>query len=167
MSDASFRGDCGRCDALCCTVLAFDRGPQFAIDKAGGVACPNLTGDCRCAIHDRLAASGFSGCRAYDCLGAGQIATAMFAGLDLNSAAVARARLDAFQRLGRFQILRLALSRLGQEVAVPKSYAELLLVDLDALQTAVRAAFARATGAATTCGADSTVQMLRFSQSHL
>jgi hypothetical protein len=133
MSDGSFRGDCGRCDALCCTALAFDRGPHFAIDKPAGVACPNLT-EHQCAIHDRLAARGFSGCAAYDCRGAGQLATAMFAGLDPAADAVRRARFEAFARLRRIQILRLALQRFGHQVQAPASYAELLVMDVDALR---------------------------------
>ena len=133
MSDASFRGDCGRCAALCCFALALDRGPHFAIDKPAGVACPHQSEDHRCAIHSRLTASGFAGCARYDCLGAGQLATAMFAGLDLKQPAIARGRLDAFARLTRFQGLRLALSRLGRDIPPPQSYAELLLVDFAAL----------------------------------
>jgi hypothetical protein len=129
----SFRGDCGRCAALCCVALALDRGPHFAIDKPAGEACPHQAADHRCAIHSRLAQSGFAGCAAYDCLGAGQLATAMFAGLDIGLPAIRRARLDAFARLTRLQALRLALSRLGRDIPAPKSYAELLLVDLRAL----------------------------------
>lgn len=134
MSDACFRGDCGRCDALCCTALAFDRGPDFAIDKPAGEACPNLSADRRCAIHHRLGAAGFRGCAAYDCLGAGQLATAMFAGLNPNLPSVRRARLEAFARLRQLQALRLALRRFGRDVDPPANYAALLLTDLDALR---------------------------------
>ena len=63
--------DCDACAALCCVALAFDRGPRFAIDKPAGTPCPNLDGH-RCSIHDSLDTSGFSGCVAYDCGGAGQ-----------------------------------------------------------------------------------------------
>lgn len=129
MSDAMFRGDCGRCDALCCIALALDRGSQFAIDKPAGEACPNLGADDRCTIHDRLAAAGFGGCAAYDCLGAGQLATAMFSGLDISAPSVSRARLVAFARLRQLQILRLALRRFGHEVELPRGYADLLATD--------------------------------------
>jgi hypothetical protein len=143
MPDTRFRGDCGRCDALCCTALAFDRGPHFAIDKPAGVACPNVSPDCRCTIHDRLAAAGFGGCAAYDCLGAGQLATAMFVGLDLSSPSVRRARLDAFARLRRLQVLRFGLDRLGDEVGTPATYAALLLCDFRALERALLARMPR------------------------
>jgi len=51
---------------------AFDRSPEFAIDKPACFACPNLDGADRCRIHDRLEPEGFRGCVLYDCLGAGQ-----------------------------------------------------------------------------------------------
>lgn len=139
MSTASFRGDCGRCAALCCLALALDRGPHFALDKPAGEICPHQSEDHRCTIHARLAESGFAGCAAYDCLGAGQLATAMFEGLDVSRPSSARARLDAFARLTRLQALRLALSRAGREVPPPASYAELLRLDLGALVALTRA----------------------------
>jgi hypothetical protein len=133
MPTASFRGDCGRCDALCCLALALDRGPHFALDKPAGEICPHQSEDHRCTIHARLAESGFAGCAAYDCLGAGQLATAMFEGLDVTQPSIARARLDAFARLTRFQALRLALRRLRHDIPAPATYAELLLIDFGAL----------------------------------
>lgn len=61
--------------------LAFDRSESFAIDKAAGEACRHLDAGGRCRIHADLKPSGFSGCAAYNCLGAGQRVTqAMFAG---------------------------------------------------------------------------------------
>lgn len=72
MDVLSLRSDCGRCAALCCVALAFDRSSIFAIDKAAGSPCPNLDGCGRCYIHSSRAESGFSGCIHYDCLGAGQ-----------------------------------------------------------------------------------------------
>lgn len=62
--------DCSKCAALCCAALAFDRGRDFAFDKNPGEPCRNLNGHL-CSIHDHLAQSGFQGCVAYDCLGAG------------------------------------------------------------------------------------------------
>jgi hypothetical protein len=70
--EPSLRADCGQCAALCCAYHAFDRSEQFAIDKPAGVPCPNLSGQGRCTIHASLVESGFPGCAAYDCLGAGQ-----------------------------------------------------------------------------------------------
>lgn len=73
--------DCARCAALCCLALAFDRSEHFAIDKACGEACPNLRPGGSCGIYGERVARGFSGCEAYDCLGAGQRVTAeLFAG---------------------------------------------------------------------------------------
>jgi hypothetical protein len=74
--------DCEACVALCCVAPAFDASADFALDKPAGLPCPNLTANCRCAIHDHLAARGFQGCVIYTCHGAGQRATAACAGLD-------------------------------------------------------------------------------------
>ncbi|WP_272004905.1 hypothetical protein [Roseovarius sp. ZX-A-9] len=62
--------DCSKCAALCCVVLAFDKGEDFAFDKNPGEPCRNLSGH-SCSIHDKLKQDGFPGCVAYDCLGAG------------------------------------------------------------------------------------------------
>lgn len=75
--------DCERCCGLCCVAPAFARSPDFALDKAPGVPCPNLTDGFRCNIHDRLRVEGFRGCVAYDCFGAGQKVTQVtFGGRD-------------------------------------------------------------------------------------
>lgn len=57
---------------LCCVALPFTRSADFAIDKPPGTPCRHLTRDDRCGIHDRLGDSGFAGCVAFDCFGAGQ-----------------------------------------------------------------------------------------------
>ncbi|WP_102225436.1 hypothetical protein [Acidimangrovimonas sediminis] len=62
--------DCSSCAALCCVMLAFDKGKDFAFDKNPGEPCRNLSGH-SCTIHDSLTPKGFPGCVAYDCLGAG------------------------------------------------------------------------------------------------
>ncbi|SCM66305.1 hypothetical protein [Donghicola eburneus] len=62
--------DCSKCAALCCIMLAFDKGDDFAFDKNPGEPCRNLSGHL-CSIHDTLRQDGFRGCVAYDCLGAG------------------------------------------------------------------------------------------------
>ena len=64
--------DCSRCAGLCCVAPAFGRSSDFAIDKPAGTPCPNLRGDFRCGIHDRLEERGFKGCMVFDCFGAGQ-----------------------------------------------------------------------------------------------
>lgn len=75
MSRPVLSADCARCSALCCLALAFDASELFALDKPAGEACPHLDGCGRCAIHATRAERGFSGCVAYDCLGAGQRVT--------------------------------------------------------------------------------------------
>lgn len=64
--------DCARCFGLCCVALPFPKSADFAFDKAAGEPCRNLGADYRCGIHERLGASGMSGCTTFDCLGAGQ-----------------------------------------------------------------------------------------------
>lgn len=118
--DATFRGDCGRCAALCCVALAFDRGPLFGFDKPAGEACAHLTPDCRCAIHADRRARGFAGCATFDCRGAGQLATALFNGLSWrDSDAVRRQMLRAFALLLEIQRLRLVLRGLGRPDLLP------------------------------------------------
>ena len=75
----SLSADCSRCASLCCRYLAFDRSASFGFDKAAGESCRHLLANHRCRIHARRADVGFSGCVSYDCYGAGQVATALFA----------------------------------------------------------------------------------------
>jgi hypothetical protein len=76
-------GQCDRCAGLCCVVPAFTASADFAIDKPAGRPCPNLAGDFRCGIHERLRPEGFPGCVAYDCFGAGQqVVQVTFGGRD-------------------------------------------------------------------------------------
>jgi hypothetical protein len=77
--------DCGSCAALCCVAISFEASEHFAFDKPAGVACRNLARDHRCTIHALLVERGMSGCAAYDCYGAGQRATAAFAGAPASS----------------------------------------------------------------------------------
>jgi hypothetical protein len=92
------RADCGRCAALCCVAPAFTRSADFAIDKAAGQPCPNLGPDHRCTIHDHLRGSGFPGCAAYDCFGAGQrVVQVTLAGRPPVGPASADGRLAAYQ----------------------------------------------------------------------
>ena len=83
MNEPALTPDCAKCVGLCCVAPAFLASADFAIDKAAGRPCPNLQPDFRCGIHSKLRETGFSGCVAYDCLGAGQLVTqAIFAGAD-------------------------------------------------------------------------------------
>lgn len=68
----ALRADCSRCVGLCCVAPAFVASADFAITKPAGQACPNLTTEHRCGIHDRLRPRGFPGCAVFDCFGAGQ-----------------------------------------------------------------------------------------------
>jgi len=82
-SQIELQADCGRCFALCCVAPTFAASAEFAIDKAAGQPCPNLCADFSCSIHDRLRPSGFRGCAAFDCFGAGQkVAQDTFGGRD-------------------------------------------------------------------------------------
>lgn len=67
--------DCARCAALCCMAPAFDKSPSFGFDKPAQTPCSNLDAAGACKIHENLAACGFSGCKSYDCHGAGQHVT--------------------------------------------------------------------------------------------
>ncbi len=64
--------DCSRCFALCCVLVPYERGPDFAADKPSGVPCAHLGSDDLCTIHDDLSERGWSGCVRFDCFGAGQ-----------------------------------------------------------------------------------------------
>ena len=105
--DASLRGDCSRCLGLCCVALAFDRGTHFGFDKPAGTPCRHLGDNHACAIHARLERDGFDGCAGYDCRGAGQLVTRMFAGHSWrDSPAVARQMFAAFAKLREIQTMR-------------------------------------------------------------
>ena len=115
MTDSDpLRGDCSRCIGLCCVALSFERGPLFAFDKLANESCRHLISQHRCEIHHRLAQEGMSGCSRYDCLGAGQLATALFADLDWRrSSAVRRHLFRAFSVLREIQVMRGVYRRLG------------------------------------------------------
>jgi hypothetical protein len=115
MDDASLRADCSRCIGLCCVLLAFDRGPLFAFDKGPGEACRHLDGSNRCAIHEDLEGRGLAGCVHYDCFGAGQVVTAMFAGRSWrDDQTTMREMYDAFVRVRETKRRALALRLQGQ-----------------------------------------------------
>lgn len=64
--------DCSRCFGLCCVLLPFRAVDGFGADKPGGQPCHHLEADDLCGIHEHLEKSGWPGCTAYDCQGAGQ-----------------------------------------------------------------------------------------------
>jgi Pentapeptide repeats (8 copies) len=71
--------DCAGCSGLCCVAPGFAASAEFAIDKPPGQPCPHLTADARCGIHTELRWRGFAGCATYDCFGAGQRVTRLYA----------------------------------------------------------------------------------------
>ena len=90
-SRTTLRADCSRCAALCCVALSFRASDESAANKSAGVPCPHLVGERSCGIHDHLRSSGYRGCSAFDCFGAGQhVIQVIFAGQDWrNDSAVA------------------------------------------------------------------------------
>ncbi|BDF70766.1 hypothetical protein CE91St41_20050 [Oscillospiraceae bacterium] len=92
--------DCGRCRGLCCAALFFSKCEGFPADKAAGEPCAHLRPDYRCAVHGELARRGLRGCMAFDCLGAGQEAAALFPDGDwMARRERAGAQFAAFERL--------------------------------------------------------------------
>ena len=100
-----FSADCSRCAALCCMALAFDRGDHFDHDKAAGVGCHNLAGF-TCGIHGDLAERGYSGCIAFDCLGAGQRVTELFERDWRSDPSLTGPMIEAFRMMREVQELR-------------------------------------------------------------
>ena len=74
---AHLKADCSACVALCCVIPPFDAIQGFGFDKPAETACHHLCADHRCGIHGELIERNFSGCVAFDCLGAGQRLTAL------------------------------------------------------------------------------------------
>ncbi|MDF1855462.1 hypothetical protein [Pseudooceanicola sp.] len=120
LSLPELKADCSACAALCCVGLAFDRGNSFAIDKPAGQACPNLAGHA-CRIHDKLGDQGFSGCAAYDCVGAGQRTLALYSGISWQDDPTRLApMLDTFAHLRRLHEL-IALLDTAAGLTLPAS----------------------------------------------
>lgn len=131
--------DCSQCVGLCCVLLPFKAVDGFAVDKPGGTPCTNLRDDDLCGIHDRLEESGWPGCTAYDCQGAGQHVTQVtYAGRSW------RQHDNLGEMAAVFSVMRVLHGRLaGLDPSSPE-YAEiaaltdgtpdqLLLLDLDSL----------------------------------
>lgn len=107
----SFAADCEKCFALCCTALSFERSQHFGHDKTSGQPCQYLAADFRCRIHARREDLGYGGCEAFDCMGAGQRASAAFAALNWRrDGAVARRLYARFSQLLLLQEMRQALA---------------------------------------------------------
>lgn len=111
MPSQAFDADCESCFGLCCVALSFERGPQFGHDKMAGEPCHYLASDFRCKIHARREELGYEGCEAFDCLGAGQRASAVFAAQNWRrDPAIARRLYARFSLLTRLQEMRQALT---------------------------------------------------------
>jgi hypothetical protein len=133
--------DCSRCAGLCCVLLPYRAVDGFGTDKPGGTPCSNLLADHRCGIHDRLDETGWAGCTAYDCQGAGQHVTRVtYAGRDWRSGEVNLGEMAAV-----FSVMRVLHGRLAELAPGSVEYAELaeaaggspddlLLLDLDEVQ---------------------------------
>lgn len=116
----TFEADCKNCLGLCCSALRFSRADGFGHDKSAGEPCFYLTADHRCRIHSRRDDLGYEGCIDFDCLGAGQRASASLSAADrTNPAAIA----GLYARLGilmAIQELRQALTDAGDlELSAP------------------------------------------------
>ena len=110
MDDVTFASDCQKCFGLCCTALSFERSDQFGHDKLGGQPCQFLQSDFRCRIHAQREDLGYGGCEAFDCLGAGQRASAAFAPLNWRGDSGVARRLHArFSQLMLLQEMQQAL----------------------------------------------------------
>jgi hypothetical protein len=110
MTDGELQSDCGRCVGLCCIALAFSRSDGFGHDKMAGEPCYHLDAAFRCSIHERREDLGYDGCETFDCLGAGQRATAVFAAQNWRRDAAANRQLHArFALLTKLQEMRQAL----------------------------------------------------------
>lgn len=131
---------CEDCVALCCVMLPFDAGPEFAFDKPGGLPCRHLRGH-DCGIHAALEDQGFSGCVRYDCLGAGQRVTQeVFQGKSWRSqpelALPMEAAFRAMRRLHEDHALLVSAAKLPlTEAEEAQRLALLAEVDIEAPQT--------------------------------
>ncbi|RPE67380.1 hypothetical protein EDD53_1787 [Pacificibacter maritimus] len=123
MTDADdFTSDCANCAALCCLALAFDADASFAHDKPAGVACHNLAATevgLGCAIHKDLTQKGYSGCVAYQCLGAGQRTTALFDTTWRDDPKLTVPMMDAFRQMRSVQKCRQLLLA-SQALSLPR-----------------------------------------------
>ncbi len=105
--------------------------------------CLHLADEHRCSIHDRLRGSGFPGCAAYDCFGAGQrLARETFEGRDWRMHQEVAAPMMA--ALPVLRALHELLWYLGEALALPSS--EALTPELRSLTGRVEEAAASPAG---------------------
>lgn len=146
--------DCSRCFGLCCVLLPFRAADGFGVDKPGGQACDHLRRDDLCGIHAHLEKSGWPGCTAYDCRGAGQqVSQVTYGGVSWRE----HGNLGEMAAvLSVMRVLHGLLARLGGHdpalrdrvvVLTSGSPEELLALDLDELTSLVEVSAVRGPGA--------------------
>ncbi|MFN8075527.1 MAG: pentapeptide repeat-containing protein [Kineosporiaceae bacterium] len=112
------RGDCARCQALCCVVWEFEASADFAEAKPAGTPCRHLDVRLACSQHERLPEVGYRGCVAYDCFGAGQaVVQRVHAGQDWRGDATVLAAMTRSFRV--LEQLHEVLLYLRQAIAAP------------------------------------------------
>lgn len=115
MSEGEYQSDCDHCFGLCCVALAFSRSDDFGHDKVAGEPCFHLDANARCSIHARREQLGYEGCEAFECLGAGQRASAVFAAQNWRRDTATARRLHArFALLLQLQEMRRALDEAAE-----------------------------------------------------
>lgn len=126
---AQLRADCAACAALCCAGPAFDAAQGFGYDKPAHQPCRHLAPSHACTIHAQRRALGFGACEVFDCHGAGQRATALFAGASWQDGpAVAVRMFEAYARLRvlhELLVLLAAAGRRAPDAAVARALAAL------------------------------------------
>jgi hypothetical protein len=141
VNSAPLEADCSRCFGLCCIALSFSRSEDFGHDKLAGEACHHLDGQFRCRIHQRRSELGYDGCEAFDCLGAGQRASALFPDLHWRRDPMQSGRVfAAFSILLKLQEMRQALTTAAELSIGPALQAEreALLAELSNLADSQR-----------------------------
>lgn len=109
------RADCAACVALCCVGPAFDAAQGFGYDKPAHQPCRHLGPAHACTIHAERADRGFGACEAFDCHGAGQRVTALFAGASWQDGPAVAARMFvAYARMRGLHELLVLLSAARQ-----------------------------------------------------
>jgi hypothetical protein len=117
VASSPLTADCAKCCGLCCVAPAFDAEQGFGYGKPAHTPCANLRADDRCAIHHELRARGFPACAAFDCHGAGQRVTQLFAGQSWRSSPeLARQMFTAYFRYRSLHELMFLL-----QLAIPKA----------------------------------------------
>lgn len=112
---ARFRAQCSSCCGLCCVAPSFQEEQGFGFSKPAHTPCSYLQSDFRCSIHQERPERGFPACSAFDCYGAGQRVTRLFASQSWRDSAQAAASL--FEAYCLYRALHELLAML--ELALP------------------------------------------------